>query len=260
MGYRFISSEKVGKAALITLSAPERRNALGIVMASELDDALSACEGDQDTKVIVLTGEGKTFCAGGDVKAMAEAKEAQKFLDELSGSIHKPVFRIWNMEKVVIAAINGPTIGAGCGLAMACDLRYASEKATFNMGFMNIGLAPGVGTYFLPRLVGRTKAAELAYLSRIISAQEAKDMGLVNDIFEDDRFMPEVMEIAHAVESGPTLAIGRAKTLLRLSEKSQLNEHLVAERHMISVSGGTEDFREGVSAFIGKRKPKFRGE
>ena len=260
MGYLFIRSEKVGKATLITLCAPEKRNALDIVMASELDDALSVCEGDQDTKVIILTGEGKTFCAGGDVKAMAEAKDPQKFLRELSGSIHKPVFRIWNMEKVVIAAINGPAVGAGCGLAMACDLRYASDKATLNMGYMNVGLAPGVGTYFLPRLVGRAKAGELIYLSKTISAQEAKDVGLINDVFENDRFMLEVMKAAQAIASGPTLAIGRAKTLLRLSEKSLLDEHLKAEQHMLSISGNSEDFREGVSAFIEKRKPKFKGK
>jgi 2-(1,2-epoxy-1,2-dihydrophenyl)acetyl-CoA isomerase len=260
MGYRFIRSEKAGKAALITLNAPEKRNALDIVMASELDDALSTSEADQDIKVIILIGEGKTFCAGGDVKAMAEAKDPQKFLGELSGCIHKPVFRIWNTEKVVIAAINGPAVGAGCGLAMACDLRYASGKATFNMGFMNIGLAPGVGTYFLPRLIGRAKAAELAYLSKTISAQDAKDIGLINDVFEDDRLLPEVMKIAHAIEGGPTLAIGRTKTLLRLSEKSQLSEHLAAEQHMISISGSSQDFREGVSAFIEKRKPRFTGK
>jgi 2-(1,2-epoxy-1,2-dihydrophenyl)acetyl-CoA isomerase len=260
MGYEFIRSEKVGKTALITLNAPEKRNALDVVIASELDDALSIGEADQDVKVMILTGEGKTFCAGGDVKAMAEAKDPQKFLGELSGSIHKPVFRIWNMEKVVIAAINGPAVGAGCGLAMACDLRYASKKATFNMGFMNIGLAPGVGTYFLPRLIGRTKAAELAYLGKTISAQEAKDIGLVNDVFENETFMAKVMEAARAIETGPTLAIGRAKTLLRLSEKSQLSEHLAAEQHMISISGSSQDFREGVNAFIEKRKPRFKGK
>ncbi|MDD4308013.1 MAG: enoyl-CoA hydratase-related protein, partial [Thermoplasmata archaeon] len=145
-------------------------------------------------------------------------------------------------------------------LAMACDLRYASKKAKFNMGFMKIGLAPGCGTYFLPRLVGKAKASELIFLSDTIDAEKALELGLINHAFEADELMPKVLEAAEIIEKGPTLAIGRAKTLLRLSERSQLEEHLAAERHMISISGATDDFREGVTAFAEKREPKFVGK
>jgi 2-(1,2-epoxy-1,2-dihydrophenyl)acetyl-CoA isomerase len=164
------------------------------------------------------------------------------------------------MEKVVIAAVNGHAVGAGAALAMACDLRYASKSAKFNMGFMKIGLAPGCGTYFLPKLVGKARAGELIYLSETIDADTAEKYGLVNHAVAPEELMPTVMKAAGNIAKGPGLAIGRAKTLLRLSENSRLEEHLAAERHMISISGATEDFREGVTAFAEKREPKFVGK
>lgn len=260
MGYNTIEVEKDEGKVIITLNNPDKRNALDCEMSSELDDALSKCEDDDSVKVIIITGAGKAFCAGGDVKAMAETIDPKEFLANLSGCIHQLVTRIWNMEKVVIAAINGHAVGAGCGLAMACDLRYASDKAKINMGFMGMGLAPGVGTYFLPKLVGRAKAGELIYLNDTIDVKEAKKIGLINDYYDQDKLMEKVLKIAGKIEKGPALAIGRAKTLIRLSERSQLSEHLEAERYMISVSGETDDFREGVTAFLEKRKPNFKGK
>jgi len=260
MNYETIEVERKAAKSIIHLATPDNLNALDTRMSQELDNALLRCEEDESIKVIIITGKGKAFCAGGNVKAMAEAEDPEHFLEELSANIHKPVHRIYNMEKVVIAAINGHAIGAGCGLAMACDLRYASKKAKFNMGFMKIGLAPGCGTYFLPKLIGKAKAGELIYLSETIDADAAEKLGLINHAVEPDDLMPEVMKAADIIEKGPTLAIGRAKTLLRLSERSQLEEHLAAERHMISISGGTQDFREGVDAFTEKREPKFTGK
>ncbi len=260
MNYESIEFQRKDKKAIIHLATPDNLNALDVKMSEELDNALLRCEEDDSIKVIIITGKGKAFCAGGNVKAMAEAEDPEHFLEELSGNIHKPVHRIYNMEKVVIAAINGHAIGAGCGLAMSCDLRYASKKAKFNMGFMKIGLAPGCGTFFLPKLVGKAKAAELIYLSDTIDAETAEKLGLINHAVEPDNLMLEVMKAADIIEKGPTLAIGRAKTLLRLSERSQIEEHLAAERHMISISGNTADFREGVDAFAEKREPKFEGE
>ena len=260
MNYESIEFQRKDKKAIIHLATPDNLNALDAKMSEELDHALMKCQEDDSIKVIIITGKGKAFCAGGNVKAMAEAEDPETFLEELSASIHKPVHRIYSMDKVVIAAINGHAIGAGCGLAMSCDLRYASKKAKFNMGFMKIGLAPGCGTYFLPKLVGKAKAAELIYLSETIDAETAEKLGLINHAVEPDNLMPQVMNIAEVIEKGPTLAIGRAKTLLRLSEHSKLEEHLAAERHMISISGATADFREGVDAFTKKREPKFEGK
>ena len=260
MNYETIEFQRKDSKAIIHLATPDNLNALDAKMSEELDHALLRCEEDESIKVIIITGKGKAFCAGGNVKAMAEADDPETFLEQLSGWIHKPVHRIYSMEKVVIAAINGHAIGAGAGLAMACDLRYASKKAKFNMGFMKIGLAPGCGTYFLPKLVGKAKAGELIYLSDTIDADAAEKLGLINHAIEPDDLMSEVMKAAELIEKGPTLAIGRAKTLLRLSERSQIEEHLAAERHMISISGATKDFREGVDAFAEKRKPKFEGK
>jgi 2-(1,2-epoxy-1,2-dihydrophenyl)acetyl-CoA isomerase len=260
MTYKTIDAESKGGIAVITLNTPDNMNALDAAMSEELDDVLLQCQEDDAVKVVIVTGRGKAFCAGGNVRAMAEAPDPEKFLDELSGWIHKPVHRIYTMEKVVIAAVNGHAVGAGAGLAMACDLRYASKTATFNMGFMKVGLAPGVGTYFLPRLVGAAKARELVFLSETIDAETAEELGLVNRAVEPEKLMDTVADVAERIAEGPGLAIGRAKTLLRLSEKSLFEEHLAAERHMISISGATEDFREGVTAFMEKREPKFRGK
>jgi len=260
MSYKTIMSGERGGIATVTLSTPDNMNALDAAMSKELDDALLQCQEDGAIKVIIITGRGKAFCAGGNVKAMAEAADPEKFLAELSGWIHKPVHRIYTMEKVVIAAVNGHAVGAGTALAMACDLRYASKTAKFNMGFMKIGLAPGCGTYFLPKLVGTAKARELIFLSETIDAQKAEELGLVNRVVEPEKLMAAARETAERIAKGPGLAIGRAKTLLRLSEKSQLEEHLAAERHMISISGATEDFREGVTAFAEKREPRFKGK
>jgi len=246
--------------AVITLATPDNMNALDEAMSNELDNALLKCQEDDSVRAVIITGKGKAFCAGGNVKAMADAPDAEQFLAELSGWIHKPVHRIQTMEKIVIAAVNGHAVGAGAALAMACDLRYASRTAKFNMGFMKIGLAPGCGTYFLPKLVGKARAGELIYLSETIDADTAERYGLVNHAVAPEELMPTVMKAAGNIAKGPGLAIGRAKTLLRLSENSRLEEHLAAERHMISISGATDDFREGVTAFAEKREPKFVGK
>ncbi len=258
--YKSIEAETKDGIATLTLATPDNMNALDAQMSEELEDALLECQEDEEIKVIIITGKGKGFCAGGNVKAMADAPDPEKFLAELSGWIHKPVHRIYTMEKAVIAAVNGHAVGAGAALAMACDLRYASKKAKFNMGFMKIGLAPGCGTYFLPRLVGTAKARELIFLSETIDAETAEHLGLINQAVEPEKLMETVLGVAEKIGKGPGLAIGRAKTLLRLSENSRLEEHLAAERHMISISGATEDFREGVTAFAEKREPKFVGK
>ena len=260
MEYKTLEVEQKGGIATIRLNRPERRNAFDDQVSGELDDIFGICEDDPEVKVIILTGSGKAFCAGGDVKEMANAEDPKEFLENLAAGIHRPIMRIWNMEKVVIAAINGAAVGAGCGLAMACDIRVASEDAEFNMGFMKIGLAPGCGTYFLPRLVGRAKASELIFLSETLDAVQAEKLGLVNKVVKHDDLMPEILKMAGRIEKGPTLAIGRAKTLLRLSERESLIDHFDAERHMISMSGETADYREGITAFLEKRKPKFEGK
>ncbi len=260
MTYKTLKVDMDGGKAIITLDRPDRMNAFDDELSAELDDIFGICEDDDSIKVIILTGTGKAFCAGGDVKGMAESKKPTEFLGNLVTGIHRPIIRIWNMEKIIIAAINGHAVGAGCGLAMACDIRIASKKAKFNMGFMKIGLAPGCGTFFLPRLVGRAKAGELIYLSETIGAKEAERIGLINKVVDDDKLMKKVMKMAEKIEKGPTLAIGRAKTLIRIADKPSLMDHFEAERHMMSISGETEDFREGVDAFVEKRKPKFKGK
>ncbi len=259
MKYKSIETIIENGIATATLATPDNMNALGEAMSLELEHFLIECQESDSVKVIIITGKGKAFCAGGNVKAMADAEDPETFLAELSGWIHKPVHRIQTMEKIVIAAVNGHAVGAGAALAMACDLRYASRAAKFNMGFMKIGLAPGCGTYFLPKLVGKARAGELIYLSETIDADAAEKFGLVNHAVEPEELMPIVIKAAESIAKGPTLAIGRAKTLLRLSENSRLEEHLAAERHMISISGATGDFREGVNAFTEKREPKFAG-
>ena len=248
--------------ATITMNRPERYNALTIRMIENLLEMVSACEEDREVRVLVLTGAGPAFCAGGDVKEFAEHLETiSQHLRRLLTSFHGAISRMNRMSKPVIAAVNGVAAGAGMSLAMACDMTVAADSARFTMAYSKIGATPdGSSTYFLPRLVGLRRALELTYTNRALTAREAEAWGLVNRVVPDAELPATVKALAAELAAGPTLALGRAKRLFLMSGHESLETQMENETQFIALSSKTADFREGVKAFAEKRRPVFRGE
>ncbi len=256
--------EKDGGLGIVTLNRPEAYNAMNGPVMSALLGAAIACDEDDDVRAVLVTGAGPAFCAGGDVVAMAEvgAKtgSASIFLKELTVPLHGAIATFYRMAKPVVAAVNGIAAGAGFSLAMACDLVVAAESAVFTMAYTGIGAAPdGSSTYFLPRLVGTKRAYELIATNRVLSAADAKALGIVAEIFPDASFAEDARAYAARLAAGPTLALGLAKQLVASSTESSLETQMEFERRAIAACGRTEDFKEGTRAFAEKRKPAFTG-
>jgi 2-(1,2-epoxy-1,2-dihydrophenyl)acetyl-CoA isomerase len=256
--------ETVDHVCTITLDRPDTFNAFSDQLSRELNDALKQAERDADVRVVVITGAGKAFSSGQD---LAELKEryVPGYVPKLSKDLHKrynPIIkRICGMPKPVIAAVNGVAAGAGCSLALACDLRIVSEKASFMEVFVNVGLIPDSGsTYFLPRLVGHARAMELCCTGRKVGAEEALRIGLVNAVVPVDELAGAVAKQAGALAQMPARAIALTKRLLTRSMSNTLEEQLEAEAYDQETAGLTKDHMEGVLAFLEKRAPKFTGE
>jgi 2-(1,2-epoxy-1,2-dihydrophenyl)acetyl-CoA isomerase len=243
----------------VTLNRPERMNCLDLDTCDALLGCIRRAGSDPAVKVIVLRGSGKAFCAGGDVRAMHESSDPERFLMELAQRIHAVVLALQRTPKVVLAAINGAATGAGCSLAMACDLKLAAEGAEFGMWFAGVGLAPGCGTQLLVEHVGFARASELALTGHRLCAAEALEAGLVNWVVPDSELDARAREKALELSGNALVAVAQAKELLRQSRGGALERQLELERHFLSISGATEDFREGTEAFVRKRKPAFMG-
>ena len=263
MREQMIVSERVGAVATIALNRPESYNALNLQHAEELLDALIACDEDQAVRATVLTGAGRAFCSGGDIRAMnasASRGGAAAFLKKLTVLLHGAVATMAWMSKPVVAAVNGPAAGAGFSLALAADLILAAEGATFTMAYTKIGLTPdGSSTYFLPRLLGSKRAFDLICSNRILTAIQARDLGLVSEVFPDQEFQARVPEFAARLAAGPTQALGRTKRLLNLGASGSLETQMEHERSAIAECARSEDFQQGIRAFLEKRTPEFAG-
>lgn len=247
--------EKLDNIIRITLSRPEKKNAIHTKMAGELVEALEAAEEDEDVRAVILTGAGKAFSAGGDIQEMAEAEDRYSFLgDELAGGIQRCVSQMRSMGKPVIAAVNGNAIGAGMALVLGSDIVIASKDARFSMGFVKIGLAPGCGTYFLSRLVGYQKACELVFYSDVLDAEDAEELGLVNKVVKGDKLESKALEWAERVTRRPAPAIAVSKRLLNHAYMSGIKEHFAKERDAIGSTGSTKEFDERITAFLSKKK------
>jgi 2-(1,2-epoxy-1,2-dihydrophenyl)acetyl-CoA isomerase len=249
--------------ATITLNRPDVLNALDLTMGLELRDVIHDLNDRGEVRAVLLTGAGRAFCAGGDIKQMIEhqGKRPEEFFDEPLRCIHEAVLAIRQIPKPVIAAVNGYASGAGFNLALACDYRIAAASARFNQAFVRVGLVPDCGgTFTLPRLVGWAKAAELLMTGEMIEAEEALRLGLVNRVVPDERLWPEAQQIAARFAAGPTKAIGHIKALLNLSATATFEEQLDHERQAQVEAGQTADFLEGIRAFIEKRPPQFEGK
>jgi 2-(1,2-epoxy-1,2-dihydrophenyl)acetyl-CoA isomerase len=261
MPYEALRLEIHDHVATLTLDRPEAYNALNSQLAEELLDATSQVDEDPEVRCVVITGAGKAFCAGGDVKGFHDhLPQIGAHLKQLTHRLHGAITRIARMPKPVIAAVNGVVAGGGMGLMLACDLAYAVETATLTMAYTRIAANPdGSSTFWLPRLVGARRALELIYTNRVLSAEEALAWGILNGVVTPGRFPDEVYALARRLAEGPTQAFGRAKKLCYASLGDTLETQMEHEARAIAHSGGTEDFREGIQAFIQKRPPVFQG-
>jgi 2-(1,2-epoxy-1,2-dihydrophenyl)acetyl-CoA isomerase len=263
MVYENVQLELRGAIGLLTLNRPESLNALTVEMAEDFMAAVREAQ-DGGARAIVVTGQGRAFSAGGDIKQMQEiaAKEGkpEAFFDEPLRLLHDMVLMIYRGTLPFIAAVNGVASGAGCNLALACDLLVAGASARFNQAFIKIGLSPDCGgTFILPRLIGWKRAAQLLFTGEMIDAQQALEMGMVNSVVADGELMTRSLSLAEQLAKAPTAAIAKTKMLLDASAANDYETQLELERMAQMESGRTRDFREGVAAFFEKRPARFEG-
>lgn len=256
----FISTNKKEGVAILTLNRPDKFNSFVREMAFELQKALDDCENDKNVRAILITGTGKAFCAGQD---LTEAIDPEKTaLDKIVEEHYNPlVLKIRTIEKPVVCAVNGVAAGAGANIALACDITLAAKSASFIQAFSKIGLIPDSGgTYYLPRLVGMQKSAALMFLGDKVLAQDAEKMGMIYKVVADENLQDEALAIVSKLAKMPTKGIGLTKRLLNESYNNTLTKQLALENEIQTIAGNTFDYKEGVNAFLEKRKPGFKGE
>ncbi|MGC4022842.1 MAG: enoyl-CoA hydratase-related protein [Cyclobacteriaceae bacterium] len=259
MPYQFLKYEVANGVATITLNRPEVYNALNDEITFEMQDAFKAVGKDQHVRAVVLTGEGKAFCSGQDLKA-SSAQAKRSFLDSLHKRYNPLILAMRNLPKPIVCKLNGVAAGAGCSIALACDIIVASEEATLIEVFINIGLVPDSGSaYFLPRLIGMAKAFELCSMGNRVKGKEAFELGLVNKVAAPEQLDEAVRSYTDYFANAPTKAIGLIKKMLNKSATSTLEDMLEYEAYSQEIAGATNDHKEGVTAFLEKRKPAFKG-
>jgi len=262
--YEAIIYEKNNGIATITLNRPDKLNAINGTMSVELERALESANADDEVKVLILTGAGRGFCSGADLTTLGgSATTTSRHLvgkSPAAGGIRSYTLQIQNFEKPVIAAINGPATGAGLSIALACDIRIASDMARFSQIFIRRGLVPDTGsTYLLPRVVGMARACEMVFTGDILDAEQAKEFGLVSRIVPHNNLIKEARDLATKIAAGPPVAMKLAKRALYKGATTDLPSALEFEGFMQGICFTTEDFHEGVSAFLEKRNPEFKG-
>lgn len=260
MTYETLTIETRENIAYITLNRPERLNSFDMKLGEELYEVLHDTSKNKEIRAVVIKGTGKGFCSGGDVKEMHASKDKSQFLRDLTKAIHKCVIEMRNMEKPVIAAVNGHAFGAGLSLVLSCDIVIAVKEAKFCTAFIGIGLAPGCGTQLFTKLVGYQRACEYILTSKTFTPEKAFELGIINKVVESDELDDAVEEFASRFRELAPIAVGKGKMLINKSMENDLISHLELESKTASLSAGTDDFKEGVTAFVEKRKPVFKGK
>ena len=259
MPFQYLKFETNNGVATVTMNRPEVYNALNDEITFELQDVFKLIAKDPGVRVVVLTGEGKAFCSGQDLKAGA-SQGKRSFLESLTRRYNPLILGMTNLPKPIIGRLNGVAAGAGCSLALACDIIVASEESSLIEVFINIGLVPDSGSsYFLPRLVGKAKAFELCSMGKKITGREAFNLGLVNEVVPHADLDVSVKRYTDYFAQAPTRSIGLIKKMLNKSSSSSLEEMLEYESYLQEIAGNTTDHHEGVTAFLEKRKPVFSG-
>tara|TARA_B100001750_G_C15507782_1_gene601567 strand:- start:96 stop:866 length:771 start_codon:yes stop_codon:yes gene_type:complete len=255
-----IQFKKIESVAKITLNRPEKYNSFVREMALELQNIIDECGQDETIRSILITGEGKAFCAGQDLKEAINPDGPE--IEEIVRQHYNPIIqKIRGIEKPVIAAVNGVAAGAGANLALACDIVVAAKSASFIQAFSKIGLIPDSGgTYFLPRLIGLPKAAAIMMTGESVVAEKAESLGMIYAVYEDAEFENSAMKLAKTIASMPTKGLGYTKKLLSQTFNNSLNEQLSVEAETQALSAATEDHKEGIRAFLEKRTPHFTGK
>ena len=251
-----------GNIAILTINRPEAKNAFSPEMLTLWRQFIEEAMADDNMRVMIVTGKGDTFCSGGDIREMAEGRirswDMKKFLWE---GAHRIIFALEDLDKPIIAAINGAAMGAGLDMAIMCDLRVCSDRAKLSESYILMGLAPGDGgAYFLPRLIGIGKALELLLTGDVLSPQEALGIGLVNRVVPHDRLMEETMILVEKIASKPPLAIRMMKRAVYQAQTSTLRSHLDYISSQLALLSETEDHQEAARSFLEKRKPVFVGK
>jgi 2-(1,2-epoxy-1,2-dihydrophenyl)acetyl-CoA isomerase len=247
--------------AYITLNRPEAANAINLELSKDLMHAVMKCDEDPLIRAVVINGAGPIFCAGGDVKSFAKkGGDLPYYLKEITTHLHVAMSYLVRMDPPVVAAVHGSAAGAGMSLACACDITLAAESARFTMAYTRIGLTPdGGATYTLTRLVGLKRTLELVLTNRLLSAEEAFDWGIVTRVVPEKNLIKEASALAGHLAAGPTKAFGTTKRLLQSGLTESFEGQMKNESRSISEMARTADSLEGISAFVGKRTPKFKG-
>jgi 2-(1,2-epoxy-1,2-dihydrophenyl)acetyl-CoA isomerase len=260
--FKTLTLERDGALAKLTLSRPDAANALDLEMGKELMHAATQLDEDPDLRAVLITGQGKMFCTGGDLGAMQAAGDgASVYLKELASYLHLAISRFARMRAPVIAAVNGTAAGAGFSMMCATDLAIAADSAKFTMAYTGAGLSPdGSSSYFLPRIIGQRRTFELMLTNRVLTAAEALEWGLVNQVVPADELMPAAEKLAKRLAEGPTHSFAITKKLLVNSAFDSLESQMEQETRGIAECSRTADGREGIAAFLEKRRPVFSGE
>ncbi len=254
-----VQVETRGTVAVVTLNRPESANSINLQMAMDLLAAAMTCSHNNNVRAVVLTGAGRNFCVGGDLRSIASEGVDSGYLRELTGYLHSAISHFVRMGPPVIAAINGTAAGAGVSLGAMADLALCGRSSKFNLAYTNAGLTPdGGASFLLPRVIGARRAMELLLLNRPLLAPQALEWGLVNEVVDDAELLDRALDLAGQLADGPTGAYGQTKRLVAHS-LGALESHMTLESETIALQAATVDGVEGIRAFLEKRKPDFSG-